>query len=72
MANFDAYFDTTSFGRKYLKQIPEPILEDSIMNPLLSCEFNVDTGCIEPQYSDGSMISINYIPKDKNRNSTKP
>ena len=29
VANFDAYFGTTSFGRKYLKQIPEPILERS-------------------------------------------
>ena len=25
VANFDAYFGTTSFGRKYLKQIPETI-----------------------------------------------
>ncbi len=29
VANFDAYFGTTSFGRKYLKQIPESILERS-------------------------------------------
>ena len=29
VANFDAYFGTTSFGRKYLKQIPEAILERS-------------------------------------------
>lgn len=29
------------------------------MKTLLSCEFNVDTGCVELQYSDGSMISIN-------------
>ena len=29
VANFDAYFGTTSFGRKYLKQIPETILERS-------------------------------------------
>ena len=29
VANFDAYFGTTSFGRKYLKQIPEIILERS-------------------------------------------
>ena len=29
VANFDAYFGTTSFGRKYLKQIPESILEHS-------------------------------------------
>ena len=29
VANFDAYFGTTSFGRKYLKQIPETFLERS-------------------------------------------
>lgn len=29
VANFDACFGTTSFGRKYLKQIPETILERS-------------------------------------------
>ena len=29
VTNFDAYFGTTSFGRKYLKQIPETVLERS-------------------------------------------
>lgn len=29
------------------------------MKTLLSCEFNVDTGCVELRYSDDSMISIN-------------
>ena len=29
------------------------------MKTLLSCEFNMDTGCVELRYSDGSMISIN-------------
>ena len=29
VANFDAYFGTTSFGRKYLKQIPKTLLERS-------------------------------------------
>ena len=29
------------------------------MNRLLSCKFNVDTGCVELKYSDGTMISIN-------------
>lgn len=29
VANFDAYFGTTSFWRKYLKQIPETLLERS-------------------------------------------
>ena len=29
VANFDAYFGNTSFGRKYLKLIPEEILERS-------------------------------------------
>ena len=29
------------------------------MTTLLSCEFNMDTGCVELRYSDDSMISIN-------------
>ena len=29
------------------------------MQTLLSCEFNMATGCVELRYSDGSMISIN-------------
>ena len=29
VANFDAYFGTTSFWRKYLKQIPKTLLERS-------------------------------------------
>ncbi len=28
------------------------------MRQLLSCEFNIDTACVELKYSDGSMISI--------------
>lgn len=28
------------------------------MKTLLSCEFNMDTSCVELRYSDGSMISI--------------
>ena len=28
------------------------------MKTLLSCEFNMDTGCVELRYSDGSMVSI--------------
>ena len=28
------------------------------MKKLLSCEFNMDTACIEMKYDDGSMISI--------------
>ena len=26
---------------------------------VLSCEFNMDTGCVEVKYADGSMIAIN-------------
>ena len=25
---------------------------------VLSCEFNMDTGCVEVKYADGSMIAI--------------
>ena len=28
------------------------------MVPLLSCEFNMDTVCVELKFADGSMISI--------------
>lgn len=28
---------------------------------LLSCKFNMDTACVELQYTNGSMISINTI-----------
>ena len=28
---------------------------------ILSCEFNMDTACVELKYADGSMISINTI-----------
>lgn len=28
---------------------------------ILSCEFNMDTACVELKYIDGSMISINTI-----------
>lgn len=31
------------------------------MNHLLSCEFNIDTACVELKYADGSMISIDTI-----------
>lgn len=26
---------------------------------VISCEFNIDTACVEVKYADGSMISIN-------------
>ena len=28
------------------------------MKKLLSCEFNIDTACVEAKYDDGSMIAI--------------
>ena len=31
------------------------------MKMLLSCEFNMDTACVELQFSDGIMISIDCI-----------
>ena len=31
------------------------------MKRLLSCEFNMDTACVELKFSDDSMISINTI-----------
>ena len=29
------------------------------MKRIVSCEFNMDTGCVETKYDDGSMIAIN-------------
>lgn len=29
------------------------------MKKIESCEFNMDTGCVEAKYEDGSMIAIN-------------
>ena len=31
------------------------------MKCLLSCEFNIDTACVELKFSDGSMIAIDTI-----------
>ena len=31
------------------------------MSNLLSCEFNMDTACVELKFVDGSMISIDTI-----------
>ena len=29
------------------------------MKRVVSCEFNMDTGCVETKYDDGSIIAIN-------------
>ena len=31
------------------------------MSKLISCEYNMDTACVELKYSDGTMISIDTI-----------
>jgi len=31
------------------------------MNTLISCEYNMDTACVELKYSDGTMIAIDTI-----------
>ena len=31
------------------------------MNTLISCEFNMDTACVELKYADGTTISIDTI-----------
>ena len=31
------------------------------MNALISCEFNIDTACVELKYADGTTISIDTI-----------
>lgn len=35
------------------------------MNRLISCEFNMDTACVEMKYSDGNMISIDTIAVER-------
>lgn len=37
------------------------IMEDNLMKQLLSCEFNMDTACLELKFSDGNMIAIDTI-----------
>lgn len=32
-----------------------------IKNNILSCEFNIDTACVEVKLTDGSMVSIDCI-----------
>ena len=29
-------------------------------NQIVSCEFNIDTACVEVKLADGSMVSIDY------------
>ena len=36
-------------------------MENLIIRKLISCEFNFDTVCVELEFSDGSMISIDTI-----------
>ena len=31
------------------------------MNKILSCEFNIDTACVELRFADGTMLSIDTI-----------
>ena len=31
------------------------------MNKILSCEFNMDTACVELHFADGTMVSIDTI-----------
>ena len=39
----------------------ESCKEINTVSHLLSCEFNIDTACVELKYADGSMISIDTI-----------
>ena len=40
-------------------------MEEIIMKELLSCEFNMDTACVELKYADGMQISIDCIAVEK-------
>ncbi len=30
----------------------------SVMNKIISCEFNIDTACVEVKFIDGSIVSV--------------
>ena len=32
-----------------------------MINNIISCEFNIDTACVEVKLTDGSMVSIDCI-----------
>lgn len=34
------------------------------MDRLISCEFNMDTACVELKFADGSMISLHFYAKE--------
>ena len=40
------------------------------MKKILSCEFNMDTACVELKYDDGSMISIDCIAVENELNAS--
>lgn len=42
------------------------------MERLLSCEFNMDTACVELKFVDGSMISVTAHRKDDLRRPLPP
>lgn len=35
------------------------------MRKLLSCEFNIDTACVELKFADGSMIYVDCVAVEK-------
>ena len=43
-------------------------MEYITMNKLLSCNFNMDTACVELKNDDGSMISIDCTAVENERN----
>jgi hypothetical protein len=45
-------------GREDRERRNQNDLEVSIMRKLISCEFNMDTACVELWYTDGTLISI--------------
>ena len=60
VANFDAYFGTTSFGRKYLRQIPETILERSETGFGL-CRYRLGNSLVIKQNQKYASISFGEV-----------
>ena len=46
---------------KYFGMISHPAERRFLMDRLISCEFNMDTACVELKFTDGSMIAIDTI-----------
>lgn len=45
----------------YRRVWEKTVIYGAVISKLISCEFNMDTNCVEMVYSDGKMVSIDTI-----------